>query len=146
LTLPRAFVFRLAFGAWAVGASAQETAALRGAYRFAHFTWSDGAKLAAASQGGTISFDGAGGVTMGEKSGTYAILEPYLARLDIGGNTLAVRFNLDAEILAGSAAEAGPTHHLFAAVRAAEGIRPQETFRGVYGAAALTLQDAAAAP
>ena len=136
--------FALGLIACAALLAAQDATGLRGAYRFAYLTWSDGAKLAAASQGGTLSFDGAGKAQWGEASGTYAITEPHTASLAAGGVSLSLRFNQDAGILIGSAAEAGPRHHLLVAVRAAEGLGPR-VLSGTYGVAALAVRDAATA-
>jgi uncharacterized protein (TIGR03437 family) len=123
--------FLLAVSAgWAL---AQDVTALRGAYRFVHLSYSEDATSQA---GGTLSFDGAGAAQWGETAARYEVTGLNEATLTTETAKLALRFNQGAGVLIGSAAEAGPKHHLLVAVRTAEGMAPQ-TFRGIYGVASL---------
>jgi uncharacterized protein (TIGR03437 family) len=124
-----------------VMAQAQDGSTLRGSYRFVHLTYSDGPKLEAASQGGTLSFDGAGVAQWGETAARYEVSGPYEARLSAGATQLALRFNQDGGVLIGSSGEVGRKHHLLVAVRAGEGIS-QQAVRGNYGVAAFILRGA----
>ena len=124
---------------------AQDATALRGAYRFVHLSYSDGAKLNAASDGGTLTFNGAGGAQWGDSSARYEVNGPYEARLTGKDTQLALHFNQDGGLLVGSAAAAsGSKHHLLVAVRAAEGVPPM-ALRGNYGLASFTIRGAEAA-
>ena len=124
---------------------AQDAAALRGAYRFVHLSYSDGAKFDAVSAGGTVSFDGAGVAQWGDSNARYEITGPLEATLTANGTQLALHFSQDGGVLVGSAAGAsGARHHLLIAIRAAEGVPPM-AFRGNYGLASLAIRGADAA-
>ena len=132
-------IARAAFIAFAFGGclAAQD---LRGAYRFVHLSYSDGAKLDPATKGGTLSFDGAGVAQWGDVTARYEITGPYEAALTAGTVRLALHFNQDGGVLIGSAAgEAGSRHQLLVAVRAAEGV-PLMALRGEYGVATLAVR------
>jgi uncharacterized protein (TIGR03437 family) len=118
----------------------QDAPVPRGAYRFIQLSYSDGAKPGAVSTGGVITFDGSGAAQWGDKTARYEAAAPYEGALSAGAVKLSLRLNQDASVLIGSAAlQPGTRHHLFVAVRGAEGVSPL-ALRGNYGIAALTLR------
>lgn len=118
-------------------------ASWRGDFRFAYLAYSEGEKLAAVTQGGTLSFDGAGQARFGEAAGSYTALSAYEATLTLDGAVLELHRNPGTGLIAGSAAQPGLRHHLLIAVRAAEGLSTA-ILRGNYGAAYLAIRNSAA--
>lgn len=116
----------------------------RGDFRFVHLAYSGSGKVDASTQGGLLSFDGAGVARLGEATGTYSARSPHQATLTIPGAVLELHRNPATGLIAGSAEEPGLRHHLLVAVRAAEGLNPA-ILRGPYGAAYLAVRNNEAA-